>query len=661
MATYEITSPDGRTIELEWDSPPTEQELEQVFAELPRELPKETKQALAEREKFEKSYREQAKEGAVSKGIGLAGGIIKGGIVEPVAAMAKGAIELPGMFEKAVTTGDVKPLVSTPLEAGRRIGMDIIDLARKGIPASYEITQEARKKGFGNPLLGLPFALYEKLLKPKDATPEEVQKAYEEFIAEKPYEEVRREVPKEGIEGEVFGAAQPQVAEGLAKGIETIVPIGRVAKGLKPILTYERVLLKAPKQLRKAIAPAKEGTKLEAALGRQFDDIYRTEPKAHIKADSEIEGFAQSVDKRTEAITQRLNDLRSQVGPQPYGREIATSLNAKADEIAARGGTAEEILALRQRATEMENAVTDVNSLQNATTHAGRKVDWNAPRTSAQKIADETIQRKGSEILNRELEAVGGPEGATIRKDWADLKIIHDNLEKTVNKFLNSLPADSRPAVIQGLSSTKGVAGLFGLLNGYSSGALGVIAGIGEAVSKNARKALKDPNAIVRKLYNELDKTKPKEKKYQGKTPPVIGEVPTLESKAADAAQRAQRLREAESIKSQALQESEAAARTEAQQGMESMAQGLAERAQRQRVVDAIIKQDLARQLQEGRAGLLQQSGERMIAPTEAPPARLEQPNIMPKEDFGELLSRLKPEEAQALMDEYLRQLGLVE
>lgn len=39
MATYEVTSPDGRTLELEGNSPPTEQELEQIFSTVQKPEP----------------------------------------------------------------------------------------------------------------------------------------------------------------------------------------------------------------------------------------------------------------------------------------------------------------------------------------------------------------------------------------------------------------------------------------------------------------------------------------------------------------------------------------------------------------------------------------------------------------------------------------------
>lgn len=77
MPTYQVTAPDGRKVKLTGDSPPTEAELEQIFASLP---------AAQERGVLDE----------VAGGLETAGTILSGAIAEPIAGIAglgAGALE----------------------------------------------------------------------------------------------------------------------------------------------------------------------------------------------------------------------------------------------------------------------------------------------------------------------------------------------------------------------------------------------------------------------------------------------------------------------------------------------------------------------------------------------------------------------------------------
>lgn len=135
------------------------------------------------------------------------------------------------------------------------------------------------------------------------------------------------------------------------------------------------------------------------------------------------------------------------------------------------------------------------------------------------------------------------------------------------------------------------------------------------------------------------------------------------EKKAEELAKRAQQQRVADAIKEdelrkQGIKEEPPRSTAEADK-LEYLAMELAERAKKQRLADAIKAQELKRLYNEARANLINQSGLQLKPPTKAKvQPRLGKPLVLPEGEFGELLKRLKPEEAERLLREYSDQLG---
>lgn len=513
MPIYEIETDQG-VFEIDADREPTMEEALQAISgqsAISTGLSPEKKAQVAKGKAEEQQARQaiiaSAQRPAYQKAGEGAVDLIKAGIVDPITGIAKGAYNAP---ELLVSPEKILP---TAAEASRRVGMDLVGLGKLGI----DIGNAAIPKTLGQAAFGPAGALTMSIvnaLRSRIPTEEEIQAELASAPLQQAIGEERMKVAFEG--------AQPEVAEGITQAIEIAPPV-KAAQALK---STGKGIVSAPRRIRSALKPsnANIGAKLEKALDRQFETIYRNDPQAHVNADTPAEGFFKAADNTLNETSQRLNELRSQVGAnQRYGDEIADALDARANALEKSGGRAEDIAGVRARANDFRGKVTDIQSLQDATTTAGRKVDWNAPRTRIESIVDETIQQAGSKTINRELESVAGEEGRKIRSDWADQKLIRDQADARVNKILNSLSPEERSVVVQGLSSAKGVAGLFGILNGYASGALGVAAGVGDAIAKKVAKGLKDPNTIISKLYKELEGTPLPER-----APPIPREPPPI-------------------------------------------------------------------------------------------------------------------------------------
>ena len=117
MPTYKVTDPNtGRTLRLTGDSPPTEGELEEIFASVGTESPKGTLQKIGE---F----------AATSKALPIAGGIV-GGIAGTLGGPAGsvGGAALGGAggesYRQLLARGMGLPVPETSLEAAKDIGVE---------------------------------------------------------------------------------------------------------------------------------------------------------------------------------------------------------------------------------------------------------------------------------------------------------------------------------------------------------------------------------------------------------------------------------------------------------------------------------------------------------------------------------------------------------
>lgn len=479
-------------------------------------LKESTKQTLAEREAFAKQYTEAAKRSLPEKAVELGLSTGKAAVVDPIAAILGAIIPTAKLGIDTLSTGDITPAAATGAEAARRIGLDVINLGKTAVPGLAQAIGESILRGKGNMLAGaLPTAISR--LSPRTPTEEEIQQAFEALPAQQEMQKARTEVPTAqtpligGLEA-AFEKANPKVAEGATQLAELAVPVGEAATAIKGSLKgVGQTIANAPRLLRTAIKPTKPvvGQKLEKALENQFYDIYQSNPMAHKEGAIPFEGFAQSVDNTLDNAAQQLTAARNAAGqPVNVGKTLSDRINTLADRVQARGGKAAEVEAIRQRAREVQ-AINTVEGLQDAVTDAGRKVDWNSPKSRADDLVDKEIAVEGSKELNKLFENTQIPGGAQLRKNWSELKLIQEETSKQLNKIINKAPPAIKPLVVEALSSAKGIGGLIGLIHGYGSGALALGSAAAEAFFKKASKELSNSNSIVENLYEGLGKNPP--------------------------------------------------------------------------------------------------------------------------------------------------------
>lgn len=509
MPIYDVQAPDGRSFELEGDSPPTEQELEQVFASLPKAgLKQSTQESLANQEAAKQAIIQREQRPATQK-VMQAAGAIPGAIMDIGGKLLSGIPQIPTVLSQPQT------ILPTFAESGRRTGMDIVQLGNMLLPKTQKDIQ-ALSIG---PVAQLINAISN--LAPRTPTEAEITAELESAPLLGSPEELSME--RESI---AFEGANPALAESITQATELISPI----KGVQSLKSAGKGLAAIPRKIRSAIKPSKGavGKRIEKAAEDEFGEIFHRNPNADTVANTPIEGFANEVEGAFKEAGEKISELRAKSGTVlNAGDQIAEKIEAKAAAL-ERAGNKEIADELRAIAAEKRGAMTDINSLQDAVTLANRKSNILRPKTDAQGFADEIISKEGGSLINQELATVGGAEGATIRKKWSNLKVINDNLQERVNKIINNAPADAQPLLLDTLASPEGVAGMFALVNGWTlSGAATLgIKGL-QKWAKGEAKALKDSNKIIEGFYKDARKTPP-----PGRPPALPPPIPQISPEA---------------------------------------------------------------------------------------------------------------------------------
>lgn len=451
---------------------------------------------------------QEAQRGGLEKAISGALGLGKA-VASPVVGIAKAIGSIPEVV------ADPSRIPATVGESARRAGIDIVQLGQM-------LSELGRPKSateiMAGPVGAVGGALFRGIGNLRSYTPTEEQIAAE--LAKQPMQQaIGEERTKIAFEG-----AEPAVAEGITQAFELISPI----KGAQALKAGGKGLAAVPRNIRAAIKPPKGviGKRIENAAEQEFSEIFHRNPNADTAANTPIEGFAIEVEGAFKEAGDRIKELRARSGTVlNAGDQIADKIEAKASSL-ERAGNKDIADELRTIAAQKRGTMTDVNSLQDAVTLANRKSNILRPKTDAQGFADEIISKEGGSLINKELEAVGGVEGAEIRKKWSNLKVINDNLQERVNKIINSAPADAPPAFVNAISSVQGAAGLFGVLNGYASALPGLVAEGFRKWAQREANALKNSNTIIERTYREARKTPPA--RVTAEAPP-IPQVPNQE------------------------------------------------------------------------------------------------------------------------------------
>lgn len=293
------------------------------------------------------------------------------------------------------------------------------------------------------------------------------------------------------------------------------------------------------RSVRKAFKPktAQLGNRVENAAAAELNDIYSINPEA-VNIDIPVEGFGKSVSDLKSRVQTQLNDIRSRSGNELNGGDqLAVFLDKKADAMKRTGRLPEDIKDVRAQADALRGNATTFNDLQATVTDANwarspffqKQLAMQDPmKAGVSKIINDIIAEEGGKILNKEIESVGGQEAAGLRKKWSNLKILEDHANETVNKIINSAPPEASGIIAGVLSSQTGVAGLYGLVNGWASGVIPIAAKGIQIWAKNAEKSLKNPNDLITKVYDNLRKANTPYSLKPPVIPPPIQQAPSV-------------------------------------------------------------------------------------------------------------------------------------
>ncbi len=519
MPKFTIEAPDGRKFDLEGDSPPTEQELEQVFSSLPSGLKQSTKDTLAEREAFGKQYTEEAQASPLSK-IGSAAVGLGKGLISPVVAGVKA---IPGALEIAQEPSRIIP---TTLEGARRAGMDIGNLGASLAQMGPKLAASVA----GGPI-GMAQDVYG-LLKSRTPQDQEVQKAYEALNLKKAVEEERNKT--------AFQGAQPEVAEAGAQIAPLLVGAGEVkglAKGLMGAKAAATdISAQFGRSIRSALKPsnANLASRVEKAGTDEFGEIFRANPNADKIGSMPMEGFHQTVKSLKNDVGDKISAIQQQIGEKfTAGDDLASALEKKADQFENAGESSSDIQYLRDRANDLKGKVTDINSLQTAVGNANirtspqfntARMGQGAARANVENVADRIIAEEGGSAINSAMESIGGPEAAGLRKQWSNLSNIEKSASDRVNKMINQAPAEAQSALMNTLTSPEGIVGVAALVHGWAGGAIPVAVGAIKGWAKRAAKDLKDSNVIIENAYNRARSSPPVQ------PPPYLQKIEALKN-----------------------------------------------------------------------------------------------------------------------------------
>lgn len=514
MAIYTIQAPDGRSFDLEGDSPPTEQELESVFASLPqtqRQLKPSTQATLTAEQNARQQIIQRAQRGPGEKIVSGIGPALEA-VVSPVVSIVKGLGGIPELV------AEPSRIPSTALESGRRTGIDILGLGRMVQP---QITQkplsETNLSDVLEAALGPAGTVGRQVLsgisnlRSRTPTEQEIQKE----LSDRPFQEaISQERSNVAFQG-----AQPEVAEALTQITELAPPV----KGLQLLKSGGKGLAAIPRNIRTAIKPAKAkiGVQIEKAAGEEMSDIFHRNPNADKAFDTPIEGFANEVQTSLRETGDRLSELRALSGTTlNAGDQLASKIDDLSVKLQKQGQPQSVIQEVRGRANDVRGQLSDLNSLQGAVTQANRKTNILRPKTTADEFVDEIISKEGGSLINKELDSISGPEGSAIRKKWSNLKVLNDNVQERANKIINSAPPEAQSAVAGALTSVEGVAGLFALVQGYAGGVIPIASATVKKWAQKEAKDLKNSNKIIERTYETLRKTPPAVRPPLSRTPP---------------------------------------------------------------------------------------------------------------------------------------------
>lgn len=542
MPKYTVQAPDGRSFDLEGDSPPNEQELESVFSSLPKGKP------LSDEDQFAQQYKQQA---ALSSGKKV-GNLIKGVVQGPSEAL--GAASTEESLNPINNIGNNLGLApaANAIEGAKRLALSTVPRAESRLEF---LKNEFLKNPVGsliNPSNLVGKAAMQDLKDAKNAVipyvpgQAEIESAYKQSQLQNAIQQegnqvnpilgalgatpAKADVAKEilpyligGPEGKAAAtsALPPVIGENLAKAgsvlENTIIP----SKFEAARTAAQEVATEAPqvssavtRQIRTALKPANPqlGARIEGAAYRQFDDIVAENPMAHTtEGVMPIEGFKNSITSLKNKVLKQIDVYRGQAGGElNAGETIADALDAQADKLEKAGAPSDDVTFLRDRATDHRGKMTDLESLQDGVTSANQQNSpfyqksfamQNPQRANVSKIANDIIAQEGGKIINSQLESVGGKEAGALRKKFSDLKTLETESDKRISKIINQAPQEVQPFIVKAASSYEGMAGLAAIASGHPAGLIGVVGSGLRLAANKAYNALKDSNSIITKLY----------------------------------------------------------------------------------------------------------------------------------------------------------------
>lgn len=489
-----------------------------------RTLKPSTQATIAEREAFGQQLQRQAQASPIERGISVATDI--GSMIgDLIMSNVRGVGALPEMLSQPQT------IIPTALEGTRRAATDLGSFINSIVPVGKIVDSRGPMELIENTLgaVSSPFitpgslgkvagsnSLQELItnlmgtspavsaiqsLAPKTLTPEEIQRAFEESKAQQGIQDVRTQVDPR------FSSAQPEVSEALGKDLPFLIPVKavRATKGAALEADVGRSVRSAIK-----VSDAKIANQIEKVAPQEIGNIFARNPNADKAGAFPTEGFANEVRGAYEERGNLISELRAKSGAQfQAGDKLASMIEDRALR-AEKAGLKEKGAELRKIAEEKRGSMQNINSLQDAVTEANRQSNIFSPKTSAQELADEIIAKEGGKLINEELGALAGEKGLMARKSWSNLKVINDQLQKRVNKLINSAPTQVQSVIGGSLNSIQGMGSLFAVLNGHiAAGLPPLVESMVRSFIKKAEKEAASSDAIITKMYDQLRKNPP--------------------------------------------------------------------------------------------------------------------------------------------------------
>lgn len=484
-------------------------------------------------EQWRQQYIAQAQQGPLAKTGNVLSSLINALVVSPARAATRAIAAHPFTVLNPITTP------ATTVEAARRTGLDLTSMISDRLGSLAETVRESPVQSLLSPssiaveqgikdVIGLG-----KQFVPYTPGEPELDRAFRESI-------MAAELAKESeATPELLLAlgARPEEAQAIKEIAPLLIGGPTLKSTLPPKIGSQAAIRGATaadaKAVRVALKPKNStlGKAVEKAAENELNDVFTVNPNADTAAASALEGFSQSVSVLENQVGKQIDIYRNQVGKAlDAGDQIAAKLREKAAALKRQGAPADDVAYLESRATDFEGSMTTMEDLQAGVTTANRNrtplfqrnfAAQNPARSNVDNVLNEIIGTEGGKIINSELKAVGGAEGAALRKKWGSLNTLRAQAEERLNKVINSAPEAARSRVVEALSSPAGAAGLFALVNGWSAGLIPIAAVAVKTWARNAAKELKNSDTIIENFYKRLRKNPP-EGGFVVK-PPIIG------------------------------------------------------------------------------------------------------------------------------------------